>query len=121
MKEKIYTIPVTDAFRQDCECPMCLLDRDLEERYINDILNHSVMDTHTRLETNKYGFCRMHHEKMYSKQFNRLQHGLLLDSCLHDQNSMLARQCEAFLNKREDKPDPVLTKLLPSKNKRPDS
>ena len=23
MKEKLYTIPVNDAFREDCECPLC--------------------------------------------------------------------------------------------------
>ena len=31
MKEKIYTIPVTDAFREDCECPLCTLEKKLEE------------------------------------------------------------------------------------------
>ena len=25
MKEKIYTIPVNDAFDKDCECPLCAM------------------------------------------------------------------------------------------------
>ena len=33
MKEKIYTIPVTEAFGEDCECPLCLLESKLERIY----------------------------------------------------------------------------------------
>lgn len=30
MKEKIYTIPVNDAFDKDCECPLCAMYQELE-------------------------------------------------------------------------------------------
>ena len=30
MKEKIYTIPVNDAFDMDCECPICSMREKLE-------------------------------------------------------------------------------------------
>ena len=43
MKEKIYTIPVTDAFRQDCECPICVLEKDLEDKAVEFILGPSLM------------------------------------------------------------------------------
>ena len=29
MKEKIYEIPVNEAFEQDCECPICILEKNL--------------------------------------------------------------------------------------------
>lgn len=52
-------IPINDAFREECECPLCRLEKDLKYRYVNDILNQSIMDTYTRRETNQYGFCRL--------------------------------------------------------------
>ena len=30
MKEKIFTIPVNDAFDSGCECPVCYMKRELE-------------------------------------------------------------------------------------------
>ena len=35
MKEQLFTIPVGDAFRTDCECPVCKLYEDLEKESIN--------------------------------------------------------------------------------------
>ena len=29
MKEKLYTIPVNDAFAKDCECPLCAMYKEL--------------------------------------------------------------------------------------------
>ena len=31
MKEKIYTIPLMDAFRAQDECPFCFIERNLEQ------------------------------------------------------------------------------------------
>ena len=31
MKEKIYTIPINEAFDQDCQCPLCLIEKRLEK------------------------------------------------------------------------------------------
>lgn len=91
MKEKIYMIPINDAFRAECECPLCILEKDLEDRYINDILNHSTLDVHMREETNRQGFCRMHYEMMYASYHHRLQLGLLLDTFLQSQNRNLVK------------------------------
>lgn len=30
MEEKLYTIPVMDAFKVDCECPLCKMRDDIE-------------------------------------------------------------------------------------------
>lgn len=84
MKEQIYTIPVTDAFREDCECPLCVLEMSLENRYVEYFLGASLMEPDVRVETNKNGFCRNHYEKMYNKQDNRLGLGLILDTHLKE-------------------------------------
>ncbi len=84
MKEQIYTIPVTDAFREDHECALCLLERSLEDRYTDYFLGASLMEPDTRVETNRNGFCRNHFEKMYNRQDNRLGLGLILDTHLKE-------------------------------------
>lgn len=87
MKEKIYTIPVTDAFNIDCECSLCLLEKKLEEEYVDYILGPSLMEPDGRNETNDKGFCRHHFELLYNKQYNRHGLGLIIDTYLAGQAS----------------------------------
>jgi hypothetical protein len=89
MKEKIYTIPVTEVFKEESECPMCLLEKKLETQYIEYILGPSLMEPDCRAETNEKGFCRHHIELLYNKQENRLGLGLMLDTHLAQQNAKL--------------------------------
>jgi len=91
MKEKIYTIPVTDAFREDCECPLCVLEKKLEDEYIEYFLGPSLMEPDHRIETNDKGFCAKHFELLYNKQENRLGLGLIIDTYLCEQNEKLKR------------------------------
>ncbi len=81
MKEKIYTIPVTEAFGQDCECPLCLLHNKLEKEYTDYYLGPALMEPDSRIDTNKKGFCRRHFELLYNRQENRL--GLALETHTH--------------------------------------
>lgn len=84
MKEKIYTIPVTEAFAQDSECPLCLLESKLECDYAGYYLGPAIMEPDCRKETNKKGFCRRHFELMYNKQENRLGLGLVTDTHMRE-------------------------------------
>ncbi len=77
MKEQLYTIPVNDAFREDCECPICKLHRDLEQSAIEYTLGPSYMEDDNRAMTDKLGFCR-HHIQMLYDQKNRLGLALML-------------------------------------------
>ena len=72
MKERIYTIPVSEAFEEDTECPMCILERRIENDAINYTLGPSMMEPDRRIETNKKGFCNHHFTKLYNTQENRL-------------------------------------------------
>lgn len=89
MSEKIYTIPVNEAFdgsfndkeKGDCGCPFCRLYRKLQNDEIGIILGAAMMNPETRLQTNEKGFCRDHYDLMIKKQ-SRLSLGLMLESHL---------------------------------------
>jgi hypothetical protein len=67
MKEKIYTIPVNEAFDSADECPFCFLERAVEQRTIRFALGPgaSYMEPEVRAATDAQGFCGAHFKKMY--------------------------------------------------------
>lgn len=79
MKEKLYTIPLMDAFKAGDECPFCFVERQLEQHAMDFVLGAgaSYMEDDVRAETDKMGFCRTHYKKMYDYG-NRLGTGLIL-------------------------------------------
>lgn len=79
--EKIYTIPVNEAFEQNESCPFCLLYKKLEDNELDLILGASMMEPDIRIQTNKLGFCDVHYKKMYNLK-NRLGLALMLESHL---------------------------------------
>ena len=81
--EKIYTIPVNDAFNVQDGCPFCRMYKTLEDNELEIILGASMMEPDIRIETNKLGFCREHYEKMFGMK-NRLSLALMLESHLDE-------------------------------------
>ena len=81
--EKIYTIPVNDAFNVQDGCPFCRMYKTLEDNELDIILGASMMEPDIRIETNKLGFCREHYEKMFGMK-NRLSLALMLESHLDE-------------------------------------
>lgn len=67
MKEKLYTIPLNDAFMANDECPFCFIEKKLEEDLLDFTLGScaSYMESDVRDATDKAGFCRMHFQKMF--------------------------------------------------------
>ncbi len=84
MKEKIYTIPVTDAYRSMSTCPLCELASNVEENALAYYLGASLMEPDVRKTTNTTGFCGQHLNRMYSKEINRLGMGLMMHTHLLD-------------------------------------
>lgn len=68
MKYELETIPVWDAFKQECECPICILHDKAEENYLKFFLGNSVMVPEQRVEVNKAGFCPDHFQKLLLKR-----------------------------------------------------
>lgn len=97
MKETIYTIPLTDAFRANDECPFCVLEREAEQHAISFLLGAgaSYMEEDIRAQTDKAGFCRQHMKKMYDYG-NRLGTGLILSTHMKAYTQELTRQMKEF-------------------------
>ncbi len=91
MQETIYTLALYDAFREESECPLCLIEEKREEEALDYLLHEALMDDRTRGETNREGFCRCHFELMYRKRAYRLQLALLLDTHLAAENARLKK------------------------------
>lgn len=77
MKEKLYTIPVNEAFGTDCECPLCSMRKQLEVNAVEYTMGPSYMEDDVREATSLLGFCEKHLEQMYLNQ-NRLGLALIL-------------------------------------------
>jgi hypothetical protein len=115
MKEKIYTIPVTDAFSVDCECPLCTLEKKLEDDAIEYALGASLMEPDHRQTTNELGFCSIHFEAMYNKQVNRLGLALMIDTFLQEKTSRMKQLFESKVNLLEQDSDAGLVKNISKK------
>lgn len=81
MKEKLYTIPVNDAFKGDCECAICTMYQTLESNAIEFTMGPSYMEDDIREVTNEIGFCKKHIHMLYKNQ-NRLGLALMLSTHL---------------------------------------
>lgn len=79
MKEQLYTIPVNDAFAVDCECPICVMYRELEKNAVEFTMGPSYMEDDVREVTDKVGFCTEHTRKLL-KMENKLGISLILHS-----------------------------------------
>ena len=83
MKYKLETIPVWDAFREEGECPFCLLMEKARERYVKYYLGNSAMNPETRVEVNKNGFCPEHFSQLLLAR-NPQHLGLIAHTHLQD-------------------------------------
>jgi hypothetical protein len=81
MNEKIYTIPVTNALREDSECAFCVMYGSLEASSLDFVMGPSYMERDVRDATDKLGFCREHIGKML-KSKNALGVALMLQTRL---------------------------------------
>lgn len=115
MKEKIYTIPVTDVFKTECECPICILEKKLEDESIEYVLGPFLMEPDGRMITNEKGFCKIHFEMLYNTQANRLGLGLIMDTHMCEQNSKLNKLYEAKLEQLKKDSEISMIKNLSTK------
>ena len=108
MKEKIYTIPVNDAFSSDCECPICSMYKALEDDAVSYTMGPSYMEDDIRAVTDKKGFCQKHLKKVYDCE-NRLGFALVmkthLDRVINDIESLQdGKVAGKSMFKKADKP-----------------
>ena len=77
MAEQLYTIPVNDAFDSDCECPICVMHKQLEQNAIEYTMGPSYMEDDNRAMTDETGFCNHHIRILYGEK-NRLGLALMM-------------------------------------------
>ena len=83
-KYELETIPIWDALDAESECPLCLLDEQAEQRYVQFFLGNSVMIPEMRVEVNKTGFCRPHFQALWEGAANRHSLSLIAHTHLKD-------------------------------------
>ena len=64
MKEKIYTIPISEAFEKRGICPFCTIRERLDNEYCESALGAGMMEPDIRIMTNIKGFCKTHYNKL---------------------------------------------------------
>ncbi len=107
MKETLYTIPLTDAFKANDECPLCFVERDVEQDLLDLVLGSSAsyMESDMRDLTDKAGFCRTHFKKMFDygntlgNAWILKTHYILMEKQLAEQIRMYATSKSSLLNK----------------------
>ncbi|MBR6529941.1 MAG: hypothetical protein IKT43_00805 [Clostridia bacterium] len=100
MLEKLYTIPVNEAFEEADGCPFCALFKKLEANELELILGASMMEPDVREVTNKKGFCKTHLAKMHKAQ-KRLPLALMMESHLAEVQKMLKGPALSLKDKGE--------------------
>ncbi len=115
MKEKIYTIPVNDAFNEECECPLCSLEEKLELQALDYYLGPSLMEPDHRIDTNEKGFCRRHFELLYNREENTLGLALIIETHLEQQNEPMLKDFEKNAKALSEDSKLSLTKSIGSK------
>ena len=91
MKEKIYTIPINEAFDEDCDCPLCFIEKRLEQEAVEYELGPAMMEPDHRELSNVKGYCRRHLEMMLESP-NKLPLALILDTHLAEVRKTLKNE-----------------------------
>lgn len=96
MKERIYTVPLNEAFDANTECAFCELHKKLNEDALKYTLGASYMEEDVRETTDNIGFCKTHYKEMYDIQ-NRLGLALILSTHLKKINEKLDKALKSDL------------------------
>lgn len=59
---------IKDKFKVDCECPLCEIQKVVEEQFLHEFLNDAVMEDNTRIKVGKKGFCARHFDMLFARQ-----------------------------------------------------
>ncbi len=65
MQYHIGTGLIIQEFNDSCECPLCEIQKIIEERLVNEFLADAVMDDDMRTKVNKKGFCGKHFDMLF--------------------------------------------------------
>lgn len=102
MKERIYSIMLTDALEDKCACALCTVEQKLERNAEEYFLGPSVMEPDGRILTNESGYCRRHINMLYNMG-NRLSLALTLETHVQYLSQLMqAPRKSGIIKKRAD-------------------
>ena len=58
---------IKEKFATPCECPLCEIQKIVEEQFLHEFLNDAVMEDSTRAKVNKLGFCSKHFDMLFAR------------------------------------------------------
>ncbi|MGN0298572.1 MAG: DUF6062 family protein [Lachnospiraceae bacterium] len=93
MKEKIYEIPVNDAFDKPCECPICRMRKKLEDNAVEYTMGPSYMEGDVREMTDKLGFCKEHMNLLLLEK-NKLGLAMVLKTHIDKTNKEISKRAK---------------------------
>ena len=68
MKYHIDTGIIYEKFAENCECPLCAIEKKVTEQFLHEFLNDAVMEDDTRIKVGKKGFCGKHFDMLFNRQ-----------------------------------------------------
>ena len=107
MKEKIYTIPITESYEQDSECPFCYIEKNLEKDAVDYALGAAMMEPDYRIVSNEKGYCNKHFSMMLAHP-NKLSLALVLETHMAELTKKLENinptptEKKGFFSKKEE-------------------
>ncbi len=79
MKYHIDTGLIYDKFKENADCPLCLIKQLIEEQLLHEYLNDAVMEDDTHILVVKNGFCERHFDMLFARP-NKLSLAIQADS-----------------------------------------
>ena len=79
MSYHIDTGLIKDKIKESSECPLCAVQKIVEEQFLHEFLNDAVMEDDTRAKVNKKGFCDRHFDMLFERQ-NKLSVALQIQT-----------------------------------------
>lgn len=104
MKEKIYTIPINEAFESESFCPFCSILSNLETEAISYTVGPAMMEPDFRIITNEKGFCKRHMRELCSKS-KALPLSLVFKTHLDSVSDIFENVCNESAKKRQKSKD----------------
>ena len=79
---------IKEKFKVDCECPLCEIQKVVEEQFLHEFLNDAVMEDNTRIKVGNKGFCARHFDMLFSRQ-NKLSVALQIRTRVENLQNVL--------------------------------
>ena len=89
MSYHIDTGLVKDKIKESSECPLCAVQKIVEEQFLHEFLNDAVMEDNTRIKVGKYGFCEKHFDMLFARP-NKLSVALQVRTRLDNMQGLLS-------------------------------